>query len=48
MLVEDGHVVPELIDNIETWKVLEKLHKEGILKVRFIRAVFLSQFFLFD
>ncbi|KAM3716418.1 Aldo-keto reductase family 1 member [Dirofilaria immitis] len=38
-LFEDGHVVPELVDHLETWKVLEKLHKEGILK-----AIGLSNF----
>ncbi|KAM3716419.1 Aldo-keto reductase family 1 member [Dirofilaria immitis] len=39
LLLEDGHVVPELVDHLETWKVLEKLHKEGILK-----AIGLSNF----
>ncbi|MCP9257092.1 Oxidoreductase, aldo/keto reductase family protein [Dirofilaria immitis] len=33
LLLEDGHAVPELVDHLETWKVLEKLYKEGKLKV---------------
>ncbi|VDN00597.1 unnamed protein product, partial [Onchocerca ochengi] len=32
-LLEDGHLVPELVDHLETWKVLEDLYKKGILKV---------------
>uniref|UniRef100_A0A915PVF8 NADP-dependent oxidoreductase domain-containing protein n=1 Tax=Setaria digitata TaxID=48799 RepID=A0A915PVF8_9BILA len=35
----DGHLVPELVDHLETWKVLEKLYKEGKLK-----AIGLSNF----
>ncbi|KAM3716422.1 Aldo-keto reductase family 1 member [Dirofilaria immitis] len=38
-LLEDGRVVPELVDHLETWKVLEDLHKKGILK-----AIGLSNF----
>lgn len=32
-LLENGLLVPEEVDLVESWKVLEKLHKEGILKV---------------
>lgn len=32
-LLEDGRLVPELVDHLETWKVLEDLYKKGILKV---------------
>ncbi|CAG9530241.1 unnamed protein product [Cercopithifilaria johnstoni] len=39
LLLEDGRVVPELIDHIETWSVLEKLYRAGILK-----AIGLSNF----
>ncbi|VDK56676.1 unnamed protein product [Anisakis simplex] len=31
-LLENGRVVPDLIDHLDTWKVLEKLFKEGKLK----------------
>ncbi|VDK79780.1 unnamed protein product [Litomosoides sigmodontis] len=30
--LENGHVVPELIEHIETWKVMENLYKAEILK----------------
>ncbi|VDO64784.1 unnamed protein product, partial [Onchocerca flexuosa] len=38
-LLEDGRLVPELVDHLETWKVLEDLYKKGILK-----AIGLSNF----
>uniref|UniRef100_A0A915BT57 NADP-dependent oxidoreductase domain-containing protein n=1 Tax=Parascaris univalens TaxID=6257 RepID=A0A915BT57_PARUN len=31
-LIENNQLVPDLIDHLETWKVLEKLHKEGKVK----------------
>ncbi|VDM25466.1 unnamed protein product [Toxocara canis] len=31
-LIENGHLVPDTIDHLETWRVLEKLYKEGKVK----------------
>uniref|UniRef100_A0A915CCI3 NADP-dependent oxidoreductase domain-containing protein n=1 Tax=Parascaris univalens TaxID=6257 RepID=A0A915CCI3_PARUN len=31
-LIENNQLVPDLTDHLETWKVLEKLHKEGKVK----------------
>ncbi|VDK87576.1 unnamed protein product, partial [Onchocerca ochengi] len=39
LLLENGHVVPELIDHLETWKMLENLYKKGKFK-----AIGLSNF----
>uniref|UniRef100_A0A0R3S7D4 Aldo_ket_red domain-containing protein n=1 Tax=Elaeophora elaphi TaxID=1147741 RepID=A0A0R3S7D4_9BILA len=39
LLLEDGHIIPELIDHIDTWKALEKLYRMGILKVHFASAL---------
>ncbi|VDO35969.1 unnamed protein product [Brugia timori] len=39
LLLKDGKVVPDLVDHMETWKVLENLYNKGILK-----AIGLSNF----
>ncbi|VDM21169.1 unnamed protein product [Wuchereria bancrofti] len=39
LLLKDGMVVPDLVDHMETWKVLENLYNKGILK-----AIGLSNF----
>ncbi|VDN40470.1 unnamed protein product, partial [Gongylonema pulchrum] len=38
-LIENGQLVPDPVDHVDTWKALEKLHKDGKLK-----AIGLSNF----
>ncbi len=38
-LFEDGKLVPELIDHLETWRALESLSKKGVLKVNLFFCV---------